>query len=65
MVTANRSVMLPGDMRGLTLRIPQAPSFQMFARAVGANAWRRLSPADPIVFQEVSRHPHLGGELAA
>jgi tripartite ATP-independent transporter DctP family solute receptor len=45
-VTANRSVMVPGDMRGLKLRIPQAPSFQMFARAVGANA-------TPIAFAEV------------
>lgn len=46
MVTANRSIMQPTDMRGLKLRIPQAPSFQMFARAVGANA-------TPIAFAEV------------
>ena len=46
MVTANRSVMVPADLRGLKLRIPQAPSFQMFARAVGANAV-------PIAFAEV------------
>jgi tripartite ATP-independent transporter DctP family solute receptor len=46
MVTANRSVMQPSDMRGLKLRVPQAPSFLMFARAVGANA-------TPIAFAEV------------
>jgi len=45
-VTANRSVMVPADLRGVKLRIPQAPSFQMFARAVGANA-------TPIAFAEV------------
>ncbi len=46
MVTANKSIMVPGDMRGLKLRVPQAPSFLMFARAVGANA-------TPIAFAEV------------
>ena len=46
MVTANRSIMQPTDMRGLKLRVPQAPSFLMFARAVGANA-------TPIAFAEV------------
>ncbi|MDO9709893.1 sialic acid TRAP transporter substrate-binding protein SiaP [Paracraurococcus lichenis] len=45
-VTANRSVMQPGDMKGLKLRVPQAPSFLMFAKAVGANA-------TPIAFAEV------------
>lgn len=45
-VTANRSIMGPGDMRGLKLRVPQAPSFLMFTRAVGANA-------TPIAFAEV------------
>jgi len=46
MVTANRSIMQPSDMRGLKLRVPQAPSFLMFVRAVGANA-------TPIAFAEV------------
>ena len=45
-VTANRSIMQPSDMRGLKLRVPQAPSFLMFTRAVGANA-------TPIAFAEV------------
>ena len=45
-VTANRSIMAPADMRGLKLRVPQAPSFLMFARAVGANG-------TPIAFAEV------------
>lgn len=45
-VTANRSIMAPADMRGLKLRVPQAPSFLMFTRAVGANA-------TPIAFAEV------------
>jgi tripartite ATP-independent transporter DctP family solute receptor len=45
-VTANRPIMKPEDMRGMKLRIPQAPLFQMFARSVGANA-------TPIAFAEV------------
>ncbi|WP_424814703.1 sialic acid TRAP transporter substrate-binding protein SiaP [Roseococcus sp. YIM B11640] len=45
-VTANRSVMAPGDLRGVKVRVPQAPSFLMFTRAVGANA-------TPIAFAEV------------
>lgn len=45
-VTANRSIMQPSDMRGLKLRVPQAPSFLMFTRAVGANA-------TPLAFAEV------------
>ena len=46
MVTANKNIMTPADLRGLKLRVPQAPSFLMFARAVGANA-------TPIAFAEV------------
>ena len=45
-VTANRSVMKPEDMRGMKLRVPQAPLFLMFTRSVGANA-------TPIAFAEV------------
>ena len=45
-VTANRSVMRPEDMRGMKLRVPQAPLFLMFTRSVGANA-------TPIAFAEV------------
>lgn len=45
-VTANRPINRPEDMRGMKLRIPQAPLFQMFARSVGANA-------TPIAFAEV------------
>jgi tripartite ATP-independent transporter DctP family solute receptor len=45
-VTANRSIMRPEDMRGMKLRVPQAPLFLMFTRSVGANA-------TPIAFAEV------------
>lgn len=45
-VTANRAIQRPEDMRGLKLRVPQAPLYMMFARAVGANA-------TPIAFAEV------------
>jgi len=45
-VTANRSVLRPEDMRGMKLRVPQAPLFLMFTRSVGANA-------TPIAFAEV------------
>ena len=46
MVTANREIRTPADMRGLKLRVPQAPLYLMFARSVGANA-------TPIAFAEV------------
>jgi tripartite ATP-independent transporter DctP family solute receptor len=45
-VTANRSILKPEDMRGMKLRVPQAPLFLMFTRSVGANA-------TPIAFAEV------------
>jgi tripartite ATP-independent transporter DctP family solute receptor len=45
-VTANRAINRPEDMRGMKLRVPQAPMFLMFARSVGANA-------TPIAFAEV------------
>ncbi len=45
-VTANRSILRPEDMRGMKLRVPQAPLYLMFARSVGANA-------TPIAFAEV------------
>ena len=37
-VTANRAINRPEDMRGMKLRVPQAPLYLMFARSVGANA---------------------------
>lgn len=45
-VTANRPILRPEDMRGMKLRVPQAPLYLMFARSVGANA-------TPIAFAEV------------
>ncbi|WP_291297340.1 sialic acid TRAP transporter substrate-binding protein SiaP [Elioraea sp.] len=45
-VTANKPVNRPEDMRGMKLRVPQAPLYLMFARSVGANA-------TPIAFAEV------------
>ncbi len=45
-VTSNRPIMVPADMRGMKLRVPQAPLYLMFARSVGANA-------TPIAFAEV------------
>ncbi len=45
-VTANKPIMRPEDMRGMKLRVPQAPLFLMFTRSVGANA-------TPIAFAEV------------
>ena len=44
--TANKAIMTPADMKGMKLRVPQAPLFFMYARAVGANA-------TPIAFAEV------------
>jgi tripartite ATP-independent transporter DctP family solute receptor len=44
--TANKPLMTPADMKGLKLRVPQAPLYLMYAKAVGANA-------TPIAFAEV------------
>jgi len=46
MVTANKEIKKPDDMKGMKLRVPQAPLYIMFARSVGANA-------TPIAFAEV------------
>lgn len=45
-VTANREIKKPEDMKGMKLRVPPAPLFQMFTKSVGANA-------TPIAFAEV------------
>ena len=44
--TANKAINTPADMRAMKLRVPQAPLYLMFAKAVGANA-------TPIAFAEV------------
>src|SRR5678815_6096717 len=46
MVTANREIKKPEDMKGMKLRVPPAPLFLMFTKSVGANA-------TPIAFAEV------------
>jgi tripartite ATP-independent transporter DctP family solute receptor len=45
-LTANKMVTKPEDMRGMKLRVPDAPLFVMFPKAVGANP-------TPIAFAEV------------
>ncbi len=45
-VTSNKEINTPEDMAGLKIRVPDAPLYMMFPRAVGAN------PA-PIAFAEV------------
>jgi tripartite ATP-independent transporter DctP family solute receptor len=45
-VTANRDITKPEDMKGLKIRVPDAPLYTMFPRAVGANP-------TPIAFAEV------------
>jgi tripartite ATP-independent transporter DctP family solute receptor len=44
--TANKAINVPADMKGMKLRVPQAPMYMMYARAVGANP-------TPIAFAEV------------
>ena len=44
--TANKAIVKPEDMRGLKLRVPDAPLYLMYPRVVGANA-------TPIAFAEV------------
>jgi len=46
MVTANKAINKPEDMKGMKLRVPPAPLFLMFTKSVGANA-------TPIAFAEV------------
>lgn len=45
-VTSNRRIEKPEDMKGLKIRVPDAPLYMMFPRAVGANP-------TPIAFAEV------------
>lgn len=45
-VTSNREINKPEDMKGLKIRVPDAPLYVMFPKAVGANA-------TPIAFAEV------------
>ena len=45
-VTSNKPILKPEDMKGLKIRVPNAPLYMMFPRAVGANP-------TPIAFAEV------------
>ncbi|MCB5175136.1 MULTISPECIES: sialic acid TRAP transporter substrate-binding protein SiaP [Microvirga] len=45
-VTANKDITKPEDMKGLKIRVPDAPLYAMFPKAVGANP-------TPIAFAEV------------
>jgi len=45
-VTSNKDINKPEDMKGLKIRVPDAPLYTMFPRAVGANP-------TPIAFAEV------------
>jgi len=45
-VTSNKEIRTPADMKGLKIRVPDAPLYTMFPRAVGANP-------TPIAFAEV------------
>lgn len=45
-MTANKPILKPEDMKGMKLRVPDAPLYTMFPRAVGANP-------TPIAFAEV------------
>lgn len=46
MVTANKEIKRPDDMKGMKLRVPPAPLYLMLTKSVGANA-------TPIAFAEV------------
>ncbi|UOM36339.1 sialic acid TRAP transporter substrate-binding protein SiaP [Acuticoccus sp. I52.16.1] len=45
-VTSNKPILKPEDMKGLKIRVPNAPLYMMFPRATGANP-------TPIAFAEV------------
>lgn len=44
--TSNKEILKPADMAGLKIRVPDAPLYRMFPKAVGANS-------TPIAFAEV------------
>lgn len=45
-VTANKAILKPADMKDLKIRVPNAPAYVMFPKAVGANP-------TPMAFSEV------------
>ncbi len=45
-VTSNKPILKPDDMKGLKIRVPNAPAYLMFPKAVGANP-------TPMAFAEV------------
>ena len=45
-ITSNKPIRTPEDMRGLTIRVPDAPLYLLFPRAAGANP-------TPVAFAEV------------
>ncbi|OSQ36725.1 sialic acid TRAP transporter substrate-binding protein SiaP [Thalassospira mesophila] len=45
-VTANKPILKPSDMKGLKIRVPNAPAYTLFPTAVGANP-------TPMAFSEV------------
>ncbi len=45
-VTSNKPILVPSDMEGLKIRVPNAPAYLMFPEAVGANP-------TPMAFAEV------------
>lgn len=45
-VTSNKAILKPGDMKGLKIRTPNAPAYQMFPKETGANP-------TPMAFSEV------------
>jgi tripartite ATP-independent transporter DctP family solute receptor len=45
-VTSNKEILKPDDMKNLKIRVPDAPLYRMFPKAVGANS-------TPIAFAEV------------
>lgn len=45
-VTANKPILKPADMKGLKIRVPNAPAYTLFPKAVGANP-------TPMAFSEV------------
>lgn len=45
-VTANKAILTPADMKGLKIRVPNAPAYLLFPKAIGANP-------TPMAFAEV------------
>jgi len=64
--TANKAINKPEDMKGLKLRVPDAPLYIMYPKIAGANVDAQENPLPTILakkFYEVQTHVNLTGHI--